>query len=50
MAVPAVGAMAPEFSLPCCVGEQQRDRFVLASYRGHKNVVLVFYVLDWTPV
>ena len=49
MAVPAVGAMAPEFSLPCCVGEQ-RDRFVLAGYRGRKNVVLVFYVLDWTPV
>lgn len=48
MSVPAVGEMAPDFSLPCCVGDQ-RDRFVPSSHRG-KNIVLVFYVLDWTPV
>jgi peroxiredoxin len=49
MPVPAVGEMAPDFSLPCCIGDQ-RDRFILSSHRGKENIVLVFYVLDWTPV
>ena len=49
MSVPRVGDVAPEIDLPCCVGSA-RDHFVLSSYRGKKNVVLVFYVLDWTQV
>ncbi len=49
MPVPKVGEVAPEIDLPCCIGDR-RDRFVLSSYRGKKNVVLVFYVLDWTTV
>ncbi len=49
MPVPTVGDVAPEINLPCCIGDR-RDRFVLSSYRGQKNVVLVFYVLDWTSV
>ncbi len=44
-----VGQKAPEIDLPSCVGDK-RDRFVLANYRGNKNVVLVFYPLDWTQV
>jgi len=49
MPIPAIGEIAPDFSLPCSIGEQ-RDRFVLSDYRGRQNVVIVFYVLDWTPV
>ncbi len=49
MPIPQIGEPAPGIDLPACVGER-RDRFVLSSYRGQKNVVLVFYVLDWTPV
>lgn len=49
MPVLKVGDVAPEINLPCCIGER-RDRFVLSSYRGQKNVVVVFYVLDWTSV
>ena len=49
MPIPNIGDLAPEIDLPCCVGER-RDCFVLSGYRGQKNVVLVFYVLDWTTV
>ncbi len=44
-----VGDLAPDFELP---GVQRRDllRFRLSDLRGKKNVVLVFYVLDFTPV
>ncbi len=49
MSVPQVGDLAPEINLPSCVGNA-RDRFVLSSYRGKKNVVLVFYPLNWTNV
>jgi peroxiredoxin len=41
---PAVGQEAPDFSLPATIG----DRVALSQYRGQKNVVLAFYVLDWT--
>jgi len=44
-----IGDLAPDINLPSCVGDR-RDRFVLADYRGKKNVVLVFYPLDWTTV
>lgn len=49
MSIPRIGDAAPEVNLPCGIGDR-RDRFVLSSYRGHKNVVLVFYVLNWTSV
>jgi cytochrome oxidase Cu insertion factor (SCO1/SenC/PrrC family) len=39
VAVPAVGDMAPDFTLPSVWG----DPVTLSSYRGEKNVVLLFY-------
>jgi len=41
----SVGAAAPEFILK---DQNQRD-VKLSDYRG-KNVVIVFYPLDWSPV
>jgi len=40
-----VGSKAPDFSLPDQTGKLQR----LASFRGKKQVVLAFYVMDATP-
>lgn len=42
-----VGDPAPDFELP---GHRGGERFKLSDARGKKNVVLVFYPLDWTPV
>jgi peroxiredoxin len=42
-----VGDKAPDFELP---GHRGTERFRLSDSRGKKNVVLVFYPLDWTPV
>jgi peroxiredoxin len=42
----AVGQAAPDFSL-----KDQYDKDVkLSDFAGKKNVVLVFYPLDWSPV
>ena len=41
-----VGDPAPDFELP---GHRGGEKFKLSDARG-KNVVLVFYPLDWTPV
>ena len=41
----AVGQPAPEFSLK----DQSQKDIKLSDYRG-KNVVMVFYPLDWSPV
>ncbi|PYQ34618.1 MAG: peroxiredoxin [Acidobacteria bacterium] len=41
-----VGDMAPDFTLPATVG----DKVSLSDYRGKKNVVLLFYPLDFSPV
>ena len=42
----AVGQTAPDFSL-----KDQHDKDVrLSDFAGKKNVVLVFYPLDWSPV
>ncbi len=43
-----VGDFAPDFKLPAVTGDKQGE-FQLSSYKG-KNVVLLFYVLDFTPV
>jgi peroxiredoxin len=42
----AVGQPAPEFALK----DQSQQEVKLADFRGKKNVVLVFYPLDWSPV
>ncbi len=41
----AVGQPAPEFNLK----DQSQKDIQLSDYRG-KNVVLIFYPLDWSPV
>lgn len=40
------GDPAPDFTLPSTVG----DKVSLSDYRGKKNVVLLFYPLDFSPV
>ena len=39
------GDMAPDFTLPSTIGEKA----TLSDYRGKKNVVLLFYPLDFSP-
>jgi mycoredoxin-dependent peroxiredoxin len=41
-----VGQVAPDFALP----NQDKKEVKLSEYAGKKNVVLVFYPLDWSPV
>ncbi len=40
------GDPAPDFTLPSTVG----DKVSLSDYRGKKNVLLLFYPLDFSPV
>jgi peroxiredoxin len=42
-----VGDQAPDFEL---TGHRDKEKFRLGDFRGKKNVVIVFYPLDWTPV
>lgn len=42
----AVGQAAPEFALK----DQSMQEVKLANFKGKKNVVLMFYPLDWSPV
>lgn len=42
----AVGQKAPDFALP----NQDKKEVKLSEFAGKKNVVLVFYPLDWSPV
>lgn len=42
----SVGTAAPDFSLK----DQNQKDVKLSDYRGKKNVVIVFYPLDWSPV
>lgn len=49
MAPLSVGDEAPDFDLPAVVGNI-KQRVKLSNYQGKKNVVLVFYPADWTPV
>ena len=41
-----VGKEAPDFELPSHLGG---TKFTLNQFKGKKNVMLVFYPLDWTP-
>jgi peroxiredoxin len=41
-----VGAAAPDFTLK----DQNQKEVELSDFRGKKNVVIVFYPLDWSPV
>ena len=40
----AVGSEAPDFKLT----SQFDTEFSLSEFKGEKNAMLVFYVLDWT--
>ena len=42
----SVGAAAPEFALK----DQNQKEVKLSDFKGKKNVVIVFYPLDWSPV
>src|SRR5271167_4179428 len=42
----SVGAPAPDFVLK----DQNQKEVKLSDFRGKKNVVIVFYPLDWSPV
>jgi len=42
----AVGQAAPDFTLQ----NQDKKEVKLSDFTGKKNVVLVFYPLDWSPV
>jgi peroxiredoxin len=42
----AVGSAAPEFTLK----DQDQKEVKLSDFKGKKNVVIVFYPLDWSPV
>ena len=44
-----IGDEAPDFDLPAVMGNI-KQRVKLSDYRGKKNVILVFYPADWTPV
>ncbi len=41
-----VGSKAPDFTLPSTIG----DKFTLSEHEGKENVVLSFYVFDFSPV
>lgn len=45
MAEIKVGDAAPDFTLKGVGGKE----YTLGEFRGKKNAVLLFYVLDWTP-
>jgi mycoredoxin-dependent peroxiredoxin len=42
----SVGAPAPDFTLK----DQNQKDVKLSDFQGKKNVVIVFYPLDWSPV
>ena len=42
----SVGQAAPDFTLQ----NQNKEEVKLSSFAGKKNVVLIFYPLDWSPV
>src|ERR1700728_4569463 len=42
----SVGAAAPDFTLK----DQNQKDVKLSDFHGKKNVVIMFYPLDWSPV
>jgi len=42
----SVGQAAPDFTLQ----NQNKEEVKLSNFAGKKNVVLIFYPLDWSPV
>jgi len=42
----AVGSTAPDFTLK----DQSQKDVKLSDFHGKKNVVIVFYPLDWSPI
>jgi peroxiredoxin len=42
----SVGAAAPDFTLK----DQNQKDVKLSDFHGKKNVVIVFYPLDWSPI
>jgi len=44
--VPSVGQQAPDFKLKSHDGREVR----LIDFRGHRNVVIAFFPLAWTPI
>lgn len=40
-----VGSPAPDF----CLLSSQADKVCLKDFKGKENIVLLFYVLDFTP-
>ena len=40
-----VGSQAPDFKLD----SQDGQSYTLSQFKGEKNVMLLFYPLDWTP-
>jgi len=45
MSIIAPGAVAPDFALPSHLDSTVR----LSDFKGRRNVLLVFYPLDFTP-
>ncbi len=41
-----VGATAPDFELESHLADK---KYSVGQFKGEKNVMLVFYPLDWTP-
>lgn len=41
-----VGKQAPNFEL---ASQLAGKKYKLSQFKGQKNVMLVFYPLDWTP-
>lgn len=41
-----VGKTAPDFTLK----DQFNKEVTLSGFKGNRNIVLLFYPLDWTPV
>ena len=41
-----IGQAAPDFTLKSHLGTE----VTLSDFRGHRNIVLVFFPLAWTPI
>lgn len=45
-----VGSPAPDFCLPpASDSETAEEQICLEDFRGNRNVLLLFYILDFTP-